>query len=409
MNYSEALKNIGRLGNFSLPPGLSRVNEALLKLGNPQKKFKSIHIAGTNGKGSVSAMIASVMKQSGYKTGMFVSPFIINFRERIQINGEFISQEDVASLAEKVLKLNIPLKEFEFITVLGFLYFAEKNCDVAVVETGLGGKLDATNSLDKTNKLVSVITKISLDHTALLGDTFEKIAREKCGIITKTAVSYPQQPVKALEVIRQMSKNLIIPKISELEILKSDIFGSRFVYRGNVYDIPLAGKHQILNAVTAIEALLAANTSISLNDIREGLKNTFFPARLELVSENPTVIIDGAHNPDGALCIKNFLFDCKKNVTAVIGMLADKDCESFLKILMPVCGRAITVTVPGNERSLSAKELQKKASAYCPNVTACESVSQALALAKEYGEDIIVTGSLYLASAARTAAGEIFR
>ena len=181
MEYSKTIEKIHSLGNFSLPPTLERIKRVLEKLSNPQDAFKAIHIAGTNGKGSVAVMTAEILKLAGYKTGLFTSPFIVDFRERIRINGEFIEKEALIRLTQKVLSLNMPLTEFELITAVAFLYFKEQNCDVAVIETGLGGRFDATNVCN-TN-LFSVITSISKDHTEKLGKTISKIAFEKAGII----------------------------------------------------------------------------------------------------------------------------------------------------------------------------------------------------------------------------------
>ena len=190
LNYNETLQYIHSLGNFSLPAGLERIKEVLSKLGNPQNSFKSIHIAGTNGKGSVTTMVSSVFMKAGYKTGTFISPFIIDFRERIQINGEYIFQEDLVTYAERIKKTETKLTEFEFVTALAFLYFREKEIDVLVCETGLGGRFDATNTLE--NLYCTVITKIGLDHTAVLGESIEKITEEKCGILRKCpAVTSP--------------------------------------------------------------------------------------------------------------------------------------------------------------------------------------------------------------------------
>jgi dihydrofolate synthase/folylpolyglutamate synthase len=189
MNYNETLDYIHSLGNFSLPPTLDRIKTVLKKLGNPQKRIKAIHIAGTNGKGSVSAMMASVFKEAGYKTGLFISPYIIEFTERIQINGEYIKKESLCEFAQRVKETGIALTEFEFITALAFLYFAEQKIDILICETGLGGRLDATNSLE--NKIATVITKIGIDHTAILGDTIEKIAAEKCGILRDCSTISP--------------------------------------------------------------------------------------------------------------------------------------------------------------------------------------------------------------------------
>ena len=254
INYKETLNYIHSLGNFGLPAGLDRIKSILHKLGNPQDKLKAIHIAGTNGKGSVSAMLASVFKTAGYKTGLFISPFIIDFRERIQTNGEYISKNDLCFYAEKVKNTGVELTEFEFITAVAFSYFAEQKIDILICETGLGGRLDATNTLD--NLVCGVITKIGLDHTAILGETIEAITEEKCGILRDApTITNPYQDKKAIEVINNNTNNLIIPDLSLLEIIKTDSFGNSFIYNNERYDISLCGEFQIDNALTVIETI----------------------------------------------------------------------------------------------------------------------------------------------------------
>ena len=408
MNYEQALETIRKRSNFSLPPTLDRMIEVLKKLGNPQEKFRSIHIAGTNGKGSTAAMCASVLKEQGFKTGFFISPYIIDFRERIQINNEFISKEDLARLTEKVEKTNIQLTEFEFVTALGFLYFAEQNCDIAVIETGLGGRLDATNSLPKDKKSVSVITKIGLDHTAVLGETIEEIAREKCGIIANCTVMFPKQEKSVAEIVKSSSEKLIVPDLNELEIIKSDVFGNTFIYKGKEYEINLGGHHQILNAVTAIETLENSGLEIGDKAYSNGLKNTIFPARLEIANKEPLVIVDGAHNPDGAVVLKNAMLRFQGEITAIVGMLKDKDCENFLKTVIPLCDEVICVSVPFNPRSMSAEELSRLTQKYCEKVRVCETVDRALKTVKNTKNSVFVFGSLYLASAVRSEIPKIF-
>ncbi len=402
MNYNETLELIHSLGNFSLPPTLDRIKKVLEKLCNPQSNFKAIHIAGTNGKGSVSAMLHSVFKEAGYKTGLFISPFIIDFRERIQICGEFISEENLCRLSQMVIDTKIQLTEFEFITAVAFLYFSEQNCDFAIIETGLGGRLDATNSL--TNVMANVITKIGLDHTAVLGDTIEKIAYEKCGIIKDCpVVTSFNQPEEALNVLQK--HNPVIPSKQELQILKSDIFGNEFIYKDERYKTSLSGEYQIENAILVIETakLLGIDSSM----VKKGLENTFFPARQEIISQNPLVILDGAHNPDGALALSQIMKQYKGKITAVIGMCKDKDCEAVLKQTLPYCKRAIAVQVDGFGRSLSRDELKALADKYCATETAI-TYDDAIQNIKD-DEVVFVFGSLYLASAIRPKLKNFFK
>ena len=393
MSYRKTLDYIHSLGKFTFPAGLERIKKVLEMLGNPQNSFKSIHIAGTNGKGSVSAFVSSVFKTAGYKTGLFISPFIIDFRERIQINGEFISETDLEFYAQRVMETGAELNEFEFITALAFLYFKEKSIDVLICETGLGGRLDATNTLE--NLACTVITKIGLDHTAVLGDTMEEIAGEKCGILRDCpTVTTPYQPQGALDVIKSKSNNLIIPDISKMEILND----STYIYKGEEFEISLKGDFQIENSLVAIECIKNSGFDISYDSIYKGLKNTFFPARLEVISKKPLVLLDGAHNTDGARVLAKEIGKLPEKPVAIIGMMRDKNTFEVLEPLLQHCKSAVAVTVPDNPRSLKAEELCKEAQKYCPCITA-DSLLSALKITE--GEDIVIFGSLYLASAIR--------
>ena len=394
MNYNETLTFIHSLGNFGKAPTLDRIKKVLEALGNPQNDFSAIHIAGTNGKGSVSAMLHSVFKAKGLKTGFFISPYIIDFRERIQINGEFIPENDLCELASCVIETGVELTEFEFITAIAFLYFSRQNCDIVIAETGLGGRLDATNSLTKLK--ASVITKIGLDHTAVLGDTIEQITREKCGIIKSAPVITGfNQLDEAMSVLSNY--NPIIPKISEINIIKSDITGNEFLYKNKHYKTSLAGEHQIENATVVIETALSCGVDIPT--IQTGIANTFFPARMEIISQKPLIVLDGAHNPDGANALAKMIKNYNGKITAIIGMCADKDCEEVLKTTLPYCKKTIAVSIEGMPRSLKADELQKMAEKYCDTVTA-ENYTDAIERIRD--EDIVfVFGSLYLAAGIR--------
>ena len=401
MNYSQTLEFIHSLGNFSRPAGLCRITAAAEALGNPQDNFCSVHIAGTNGKGSVSAMLANVFKAAGYKTGLFISPYIIDFRERIQINGGFISESDLVKYAERVRKIGIDLSEFEFITAAAFSYFSDKKCDMVIAETGLGGRLDATNIL---NSEITVITKIGMDHSAVLGDTVEKIAAEKCGIIKNSpvTVSSYDQPENALRVIENTANRLLIPDKLQLRVISCDESGSTFIYKNKEYCISLAGKHQIENALTVIETVENSGFKIPYETVANALKETIFPARAEIICEKPLVLLDGAHNPDGAKALAGILAHYAGRVTAVIGMMRDKDSSAVLAATLPFCKAAVAVTVGNMPRSLEAEELAVKARKYCHCVTAD---SYRDAIEKSYllaaGEPVFVFGSLYLAGGIR--------
>lgn len=394
MNYNETLQYIHSLGNFGMEASLERIKMVLSKLGNPERDIKAIHIAGTNGKGSVSAMLSCIFKNAGYKTGLFISPFIIDFRERIQINGEYISENDLVCYAEKVKETNIVLTEFEFITALAFLYFKEQKIDILICETGLGGRFDATNTLD--NLVAAVITKIGLDHTAILGDTIEKIAYEKCGILRDCPVitSYHQDE-KALEVIKMQANKLYIPDKNALKVTNNQNLGNTFIYKGKEYELSLCGDYQVENALVVLETVENCGIKIPYNIIYVSLKETKFPARMEIVREKPLVIIDGAHNPDGAFVLANEIKKFSGEVVAIIGMMKDKDFEEVLKTTLPYVKKAIAVEVENMPRSLKANELKSVAKKYC-KCDMAESYEKAIEMAGD--NPIFIFGSLYLAA-----------
>lgn len=416
MNYTETLSWIHGTERFGSRLGLGRMGRLLHRMGDPHLKVPFIHVAGTNGKGSTTTLIASALTAGGFKTGKFISPYILEFRERMQIDGQMIPEETLAALATRLRPIaeefkaaGDPVTEFELVTVLGLCWFAEQNCDIAVLEVGLGGRLDATNIIPPP--VVAVITRIDYDHTAILGDTLSAIAGEKCGIVKRgsTVISYPDQAEEALSVIRRRTEEendpLLLPDLSQLTVLSSGLCGSRFCYRGEEYSIPLPGPHQVLNAVTALEALKAlSNTrfAVSPQEIAAGFAAARFPARLELLRQSPPVLLDGAHNPNGgcALCdaVKSLgLHD----LTAVVGMLRDKDCLPVLQMMAPYCARMIVTTVP-NPRSYPAEEFAGLARSVCPRVTVCPDCQEAARLALAEGENgVLVFGSLYLASAVR--------
>ena len=396
MNYNETLNYIHSCGMFSHKAGLERITEVCKRLGNPQNDFRAIHIAGTNGKGSVNTFIVSALKEAGYRVGAFVSPYITDFCERIQINGEYINRDDLCRLSKKVIDTGVALTEFEFITAVGFLYFSENKTDVAVLETGLGGRFDATNVI--AAPLVSVITKIGLDHTAILGDTIEQITREKCGIIkNNTVVTTHNQATTAYDVIKNYAPNVIMPNENDLTNVNISVLGNKFSYKGIDYKTNLGGGYQVENALVAIETLKNCGLEISDNDIKQGLHNAFIPARLEVVSQNPLIVIDGAHNPDGANVLCGVLGEYK-NITAVIGVMRDKNYKEVLSKTLPHCENVICVS-PNVPRALPAEELATVARQYCKNVTVCDDLQHALALAN--GNTTFIFGSLYLASEIR--------
>lgn len=408
MDYIKTLEYIHSLGKFSHKASLERIKKVLNVLGNPQNDFKTIHVAGTNGKGSVCTMLSSVFCEAGHKTGLYISPYVIDFRERIQINGEYISENDLVFFAKRIIETKVELTEFEFITAIAFLYFSSKKIDILICETGLGGRFDATNAIE--NKLVSVITKIGLDHTAILGDTIEEIAKEKCGILRDCpTVTSPYQNKRALNVIKSHSKKLIIPDLSQLLNFENSITKNEFEYKKEKYFLSLLGKFQIENAIVAIETIKNSGYTIDYDTIYKGLKKASIPARLELISNNPLVVLDGAHNPDGASVLCDELQKYSGGIVAIIGMMKDKDYNEFLEKVLPYCMSAIAVEVKDMPRSLTATELKEAVSKFCPCEEAQDystAIKSAIKIADR--KPIFVFGSLYLASQIRPLLKEIF-
>lgn len=412
MKYDQALNYIHSLNRFGIKPGLCRIRALMEQLDNPHKGMKFIHVAGTNGKGSTSTAISNIMIASGKKTGLFISPFVVDFRERIQINGEFISKEDLADLTQRVSEI-VPLvneeiddnvTEFEFITAVAFLYFKEQGCDMVVLETGLGGRLDSTNIIE--NPLVNVITKIDLDHTAVLGNTVEEIAVEKCGIIKESAyvVTPSTQNVKALKIIEDATSEkkatLRVAQRDLVENIRVNPFGVSFIYKGIAIETKMPGIHQVENMTTAAETALCLG--IDKDSIIKGISRTSFPARLEVISNSPLVLLDGAHNENGADVLCDYLDEHKLKPIIVLGMMRDKDCASVIEKLSLRANVVITVTVLSNDRSELAENLGKFAEKYCNDVVCAKDYENALLLAEEKleGSDspLLVCGSLYLAS-----------
>ena len=410
MNFNESVEYIHSLLAFGIKPGLERISMLLDLLDNPQDKLQFVHIAGTNGKGSTSTMISNMLIASGKKTGLFTSPYVIDFCERIQINGENVDKnifaECVTEVREKIEELNkkdIIITEFEAITVSAFLCFLKAECEYVVLEVGLGGRFDATNVI-KNPKAV-VITSISLDHIAILGDTIEKIAFEKCGIIKENipVITSSNQHRDALKVITETCENkncdLIITNPKETEILDDSIFGTVFTYYKNVYKTKLTGNHQIENTVNAIEC--AKVLGLSDLAIAQGIENTRMIARMEIIGENPFIIRDGGHNEGCAEALYNFLNKYNvENINMLIGLMADKDCESYVSKIAPLCKSVVTVT-PSNPRALESEKLKKIAEKYCKNTKSInnpkEGYKYILSNTKK-DETILVCGSFYMMS-----------
>ena len=309
-----ALDWLQSLPRLSGEPGLDRMKALLAALGDPQKRGRYVHIAGTNGKGSVAAFTANILQKAGFKTGLTISPYVLDFRERFQIDGQMIPPETLERLAAKVRAAAETLAEtpvqFEAVTALALCWFDEEHCDVAVLETGLGGRFDATNAVENT--LVAAITRIDLDHTELLGDTVEKIAAEKAGIVKPgcIAVTYPVQEKEALQAIAaaciREKADLVAPEAEDIHLRRGGLFENRMEYGGYEVNLALPGAHQACNAAMAIEIALALwRQGLDIPDeaILEGLEATRFPARIEVLRRQPLVLLDGSHNPAGAAAL----------------------------------------------------------------------------------------------------------
>lgn len=418
MRYEEAMKYITEVGNFGSNYGLERTYKLLEYLGNPEKDLKFIHIAGTNGKGSTTSIITEILMGAGYKVGMYTSPFIEEFEERIQINRNNIPKEKLASLMDEVKAAvdkviedgyNHPT-EFEIITVLMLLYFKKENIDFGVIEVGLGGTLDSTNVI---TPVLQVITSISFDHTNLLGNTLEEIAGEKAGIIKSgiPTVIYPQK-AEALKVIEnkcsEMNSKLYIANCDnfKFENVVNEDRPYQLLKYNNEVDIllPLLGEHQITNlsvAMTSIEVLNNINmTNILLDSIVKSIKNVKWKGRLEVLSKNPYVVIDGAHNIQG---IETLSRNIKKyfkyeNLYLILGILADKDVEEMIKVIAPMAKKIYAVT-PNSIRAELAEDLKREIIKYNENCEAYDDYKEAyLTAINDANENdfVLASGSLYM-------------
>jgi dihydrofolate synthase/folylpolyglutamate synthase len=407
MNYSEAIQYLYGLRLFGAKFGLENTFQLAALAGNPQARLRFIHVAGTNGKGSTCAMLESIYRAAGFRVGLFTSPHLVSFRERIQVNRQLVSEADVVRLVEA---LQPWLKQFpadhhptffEVVTVMALNFFAEQKCDLVIWETGLGGRLDATNIV---TPLASVITNIQFDHQQWLGDTLEKIAAEKAGIIKPgvpviTAADEPE----ALAVIEKTAreKNAPLINVGQASSL-SPSQETKKLETGKMPVLPLPGEHQKLNAALALATVetLQRKIPVSAAAIRTGLETVQWPGRLQLVQteSGQAILLDGAHNVAGA---KALLSALEKNFTAarrtlILGVLQDKDWRHICETLAPMAGRIFTVPV-ASERTADARELAVACRAANPaaEIAACDSLRRALDLAAS-DRFVVVTGSLYL-------------
>lgn len=405
---NECIEYIHSLKKFGSKVGLSNTLRLCEALGNPQDKLKVVHIAGTNGKGSVSAMTSNILSLK-YKVGLYTSPYIEFFNERIQINGEPIDGASLVEYTNRVKKACDSLFdfhpiEFEFITAMGFLYFLDKKCDVVVLETGLGGRFDATNVVK--NPLACAITSIGLDHTAILGDTIEKIAFEKAGIIKKGAPVFVYNDIDngALSVIEKVASEKESPLLvtNKAESVNPSVSGTDFFYNGENYHTSLVGAHQAKNACLAISLVnyLGDFFPVSLGDIKKGLSETLWKCRFEIFSGNGHFfVLDGAHNSHGIdaflSCASAVLKDKKK--TFVFAMLNEKDYEESIRKISGVADDIIVTSVP-SIRQTDAKSVYNCVKKYFPTARFALDCEDALSLAvnSAKGDAVCIFGSLYL-------------
>ena len=410
MNAEQAIAYIHSVCWKGSIPGLGRTQELLEKMGNPEKKLKFVHIAGTNGKGSTAAMTASILSRAGYRTGLYTSPYIYRFHERIQVDGVEISDEDLTEITEYVKPLADSMAqsptEFELVCCIAFEYFYRKKCDIVVLEVGMGGAWDATNVIEVPE--VAVITNIGLDHTEYLGDTVEKIAETKSGIFKPHGHAVVYRSTPSVEAVYER-----VCAERDVSLRKADFDGlvlKAHTLEGQVFDcgsrknlvLPLLGDHQLHNASVVLsiaDTLIGEGWKISEQNIYDGIRDVRWPGRFDIVCRKPLFIIDGGHNPQ---CIEALVKNIQdylagKKVIALTGVLADKDYADMYKPVMPLVDRFVCITPP-NPRKLEAEQLAQYLQQAGAQAQASESildgVKQAMELAGKDGV-VLCFGSLY--------------
>ena len=416
MTYDEALGFIHSTVWLGSKPGLSRTRELLKNLGDPQRELKFVHVAGTNGKGSVCKMLASVLQESGYKTGLYTSPYIERFNERLVIDGKSISDNVLASLVEEIRpfaeKMEDKPTEFKIITALGMLWFAREKCDIVVLEVGMGGELDSTNIIDTPE--LAVITTIGLDHTQYLGETYGEIASAKAGIIKSGGdVAIYGRNAEAETVIaekaRSVGAHIYMPDYLALKVKKDSTEGIDMSYGVHKdLHIPLFGTYQAQNAalaLTCLEVLKKKGWAITEDSIRRGLAKAEWRGRFELIHKDPAVILDGGHNPEG---VRSAVESLKavfpgRRVHFLMGVMADKDVEHMLMSTKELAIDYVTVR-PDNPRAMAADELANRLGSMGCIATPSSSVEEGVRmLMKRTGEDGLACclGSLYMSADVR--------
>lgn len=421
MTEQESIHSLTGRPRFRREPGLAVMRSLLAALGHPERKTAFVHVAGTNGKGTICTLLDSIFRAQGLKTGLYTSPHVTNFRERMRIDGEMISPdelemaartlEDAAKTAEA--ETGLPVTEFEAITAAALWWFAQRSCNIVVLEVGMGGRFDATNAIPAP--LAAVIASISLDHTAVLGNTVEQIAYEKAGIIKPggDVILYMPQAEETIDTMRRVAgerdARLYLADELDLRVLESDLSGSRLVWRDLPLFLPFTGEHQVHNAAAVlktIEILREKGIAISDEAVQNGFARAFIPARMEFFPGSPPVLLDGGHNPACAqalVAVVRRQFGGKK-VAVIIGMLAEKDSRRVLEILH-LCCETVFAVAPNFPRALPAEELARQAEAVgFSRVFAQKNFREALEKARAFcGPDgaVVICGSFYLAGEAR--------
>ncbi len=423
MTEQEAIAYIENQGWSTTRLGLERTQALLAALGDPQKKLKFVHVAGSNGKGSTCAMLDSILRAAGYRTGLYTSPYIQEFCERMQVNGQNIPSEALAEIIERVKAIADAMEDhpsqFELVTAIAMVWFLREQCDIVVLEVGMGGTLDSTNVIDAPE--VAVITNIGLEHTEYLGNTIEEIAHTKAGIIKPgcSAVCY-DGPTGAVQVIREVCREKDVPltvvNFKDIQPLVYSLDGQRFRWRGVELVLPLLGGHQLHNAATAletVESLRDRGWNISGDAVREGLRAVQWPARLEVLNRALLFILDGGHNPQCTQALADSLKELLpgRKVVFLLGVLADKDYGAMVDLLEPFAREFICLT-PLSDRALPAEEFAKYLSGRELTATACSGVPEGIRAAlTAAGEDgvVVAFGSLYLAGAVRSQIKSVYR
>ncbi len=393
MTLQEELTWMYSLTSKGIKLGLGPARELAKAVDNPEKKFKSIHIAGTNGKGSTARILYSILREAGFKVGIYTSPHLVRFNERIIVDEKEISNEEIVNLITKLKGTGVDATFFEFTTLIAFLYFEKKNVDYAILETGMGGRLDATNIVSPE---FTIITKISYDHQQYLGNTIKEIAGEKAGIIKENTLVITCNTGEALEVIKQIAKEknakVLIPELPRQTA--QDLYTQTAELNNYKIKTTLLGKHQLENIGTAI--LSAEQLNISKEVIEEGIKKASWSARLQVINKDPIIILDGSHNVEGFTNLKEFVQENLKEFVLVLGISYDKDIEEMTKLIAPLAKKVILTKA--KMKGAPTSVLKK----FIKNAEEFEEPAEAVKAAIKSNLPVLITGSLYLAGEVMT-------